>query len=202
MTKKHTSGLLSAFSGTAVLRSRELTARGFSRQVVANATERGVIERIGRGLYTAANAPLTEKRSYVEVARKAPKAVFCLLSACRFHELTTQNPREVWFAIASKAWPPRITSVKTRMVRFSGVAFTEGIEIHRYEGTDLRVYSVAKTIADLFRYRNKFGLDIALEALRDALRSRKCTIAQIEHFARIRRVSKVMEPYLTAYVAQ
>ena len=97
---------------------------------------------------------------------------------------------------------PKITFVKTRIVRFSGLALTEGIEIHKCEGAELKVYSVAKTVADLFRYRNKFGLDVALEALRDAMRDRKCTVDELMRFARMRHVAKVIEPYLTAYLAQ
>ena len=202
MATERTSQLLAAFKKTSVLRGRDLTAMGFSRVLVADASKRGQIERIGRGLYTTKHAEISEKHSYVQVARVTPNAVFCLLSACRFHDLTTQNPHEVWLAVGRKAWMPKITFVKTRIVRFSGLALTEGIEIHKCEGAELKVYSVAKTVADLFRYRNKFGLDVALEALRDAMRDRKCTVDELMRFARMRHVAKVIEPYLTAYLAQ
>jgi len=202
MATERTSQLLAAFKKTSVLRGRDLAALGFSRVLVSDAAKRGHIERIGRGLYTTKQAEVSEKHSYVQVARMTPNSVLCLLSACRFHEITTQNPHEVWFALGRKAWTPKITFVKTRIVRFSGLALTEGIEIHKCEGTELRVYSVAKTVADLFRYRNKFGLDVALEALRDALSSRKCTVDELMRFARMRHVAKVIEPYLTAYLAQ
>jgi predicted transcriptional regulator of viral defense system len=202
MATERTSQLLAAFKKTSVLRGRDLTAMGFSRVLVADASKRGQIERIGRGLYTTKHADVSEKHSYVRVARMTPNAVLCLLSACRFHDLTTQNPHEVWFALGRKAWIPKITFVKTRIVRFSGLALTEGIELHKCEGTELKVYSVAKTIADLFRYRNKFGLDVALEALRDALHDRKCSVDELMRFARMRHVAKVIEPYLTAYLSQ
>lgn len=198
---KRTTELLAAFRETSVLRGRDLSAMGFSRVLVSEATKRGQIVRIGRGLYTAKHAEISENHTYVQIARMVPGAVFCLLTACRFHELTTQSPHEVWFALGPKAWTPKITFVKTRIVRLTGLALSEGIEVHRFEGTDLKIYSVAKTIADLFRYRNKFGLDIALEALRDALRDRKCTVDELMHFARMRHVAKVIEPYLTAYLA-
>ena len=202
MASEKTSKLLAAFKKTSVLRGRDLTAMGFSRVLVADASKRGQIERIGRGLYTTKQADVSEKHSYVQIARMTPNAVLCLLSACRFHDLTTQNPHEVWFALGRKAWTPKITFVKTRIARFSGLALTEGVELHRCEGTELKVYSVAKTVADLFRYRNKFGLDIALEALRDALHDRKCSVDELMRFARMRHVAKVIEPYLTAYLAQ
>jgi predicted transcriptional regulator of viral defense system len=202
MVTPRTSELLSAFKRSSVLRGRDLAALGFSRVLICNAANRGIIQRIGRGLYTSAQADISEKHSYVQVARMVPSGVFCLLTACRIHNLTTQNPHEVWFALEPKAWKPKITFVPTRILRFSGPAFKEGIEVHPSEGTDLRVYSVAKTVADLFKYRNKFGLDVAMEALRDALSHRKCTADELLRFARLRRVAKVMEPYLTAYLAQ
>lgn len=201
MATKRKAELFAAFKKTSVLRSRDLTAMGFSRVLISDATNRGQIVRIGRGLYTTNNAEISENHSCVQIAKMVPGAVFCLLTACRFHKLTTQNPHEVWFALGPKAWTPKITFVKTRIVRLSGLARSEGIEVHRIEGADLKVYSVAKTIADLFRFRNKFGLDIALEALRDALRDRKCTVDELMHFARMRHVAKVIEPYLTAYLA-
>lgn len=201
MATERTSALLAVFQKKSVLRGRDLSALGFSRVLVSDAVKRGQIERIGRGLYTAKHAEITEHHSYVQIASMVPNAVFCLLTACRFHELTTQAPREVWFALGPKAWTPKITFVPTRIIRLSGPALTEGVELHRAEGVELKVYSVAKTVADLFRYRNKFGLDIALEALRDALRDKKCTVDELMHFAKLRHVGKVMEPYLTAYLA-
>jgi predicted transcriptional regulator of viral defense system len=202
MTAAQTVQLQKVFHKTSVLRGRELAALGFSRVALSDAVRRGDIERIGRGLYTSADAPITEKHSYVQVARMAPNAVFCLLTACRIHDITEQNPHEVWFAIGQKTWMPKITFVGTRVLRFSGHALTEGIEIVRAEGTDLKVYCVAKTIADLFKFRNKFGLDVAIEALRDALRERKCTPAEIMRYAQVCRVARVIEPYLTMCLAQ
>lgn len=201
MSLRTHSDLRTAFRTSTVLRSRDLTALGFSRVQIADSTKRGLIQRIGRGLYTIENAKITEKHSYVQVAKMVPHGVLCLLTACRLHGITTQNPRDVWLALEPKAWEPKITFVSIRLHRFSGQAFSEGIETIRCEGVDLRVYSVAKTVADLFRLRNKIGLDIALEALRDALKQRKCTTRELMHFARLRHVAKVIEPYLTAYTA-
>lgn len=201
MTSTQAVQLQKVFRKTSVLRGRELAELGFSRVVLSEAVRNSVIERIGRGLYTSANAPITEKHSYVRVAHMTPNAVFCLLTACRIHDITVQNPREVWFAIGPKTWMPKITFVGTRVVRFSGPSLTEGVETVRAEGTELKVYCVAKTVADLFKYRNKFGVDIAIEALRDAMRERKCTPDEIMHYAKICRVARVIEPYLTTCLA-
>lgn len=201
MNTQRTVQLKKLFHTTGVLRSRELEEQGFSRVEISQATREGILSRVGRGLYTTENAPISEKHSYVQVARMAPDVVFCLLTACRIHDITVQNPREVWFAIGHKAWMPKISFVGTRVVRFSGAALTEGVETVRAEGTELKVYCVAKTVADLFKFRNKFGVDVAIEGMTDALRSRKCTPDEIMHYARICRVARLIEPYLVTYLS-
>ena len=143
----------------------------------------------------------TEEHALAQVATRIPRAVVCLLSALRFHELTTQVPHEVWIALSEKARRPRLDFPPLRVVRFSGRALTEGIETHRIEGTDVRITSVAKTVADCFKYRHKIGLDVALEALREAWRQRRLTTSELDHFARVCRVSRVMRPYLESLVA-
>lgn len=126
--------------------------------------------------------------------------MICLLSALRFHGLTTQDPHEVWMAIDFKAHKPSAASPALRVVRFSGPALIEGIEHHALEGVRVSVYSAAKTVADCFKYRNKLGVDVAIEALRDALRSRKTTVDQIHRFAKVCRVANVIRPYLESAV--
>jgi predicted transcriptional regulator of viral defense system len=118
------------------------------------------------------------------------------LSALRFHGLTTQDPHEVWIAIDFKAHKPSVESPALRVVRFSGRALVEGIERHKIEGVRVHVYAAAKTVADCFKYRHKIGIDVAIEALRDSLRSRKATVDQIHRFAKVCRVANVMRPYL------
>jgi predicted transcriptional regulator of viral defense system len=130
-----------------------------------------------------------------------PEGVVCLLSALSFHGVGTQLPHEVWLAIQRRARQPSLRYPPLRVVKFSGKAFAEGIEVHRVEGQSVRVYSVAKTLADLFKYRNKIGLDVALEALREAWRERRFTMDEMDRFARICRVERVMKPYLEALVA-
>jgi predicted transcriptional regulator of viral defense system len=159
------------------------------------------VERKARGLYVASDHNPTAEHGLAQVAKKVPKGVICLLSALQYHELTTQLPHEVWVAIAEKARRPRIDYPPLRIVRFSGPALTQGVETHKVEGVPVRITSVAKTLADCFKYRNKIGLDVALEALREAWRERKVTMDEIDRFARICRVERVMRPYLEALVA-
>lgn len=125
----------------------------------------------------------------------------CLLSALNFHRLGTQLPHEVWIALDRSARHPSIRYPRLRVVRFSGQALREGVETHRIEGQTVRIYGVAKTIADLFKYRNKIGLDVALEALREGWRARRFTMDELHRYARICRVERVMRPYLEALAA-
>jgi predicted transcriptional regulator of viral defense system len=131
-----------------------------------------------------------------EVACRVPKGIICLLSALRFHTLTTQAPFEVWLAIENKAVAPKLNYPPLRIVRFSGTAFTDGVETHVVDGVTIRVTSVAKTVADCFKYRNKIGLDVALEALREAWHEKRMSSDEIWHYAKVCRVANVMRPYL------
>src|SRR5262249_40178409 len=151
---------------------------------------------VRRGLHGSPDADLGENQTLAEAARQVPKGVVCLLSALRFHGLTTQAPHEVWMALPAKAWLPRVEHPKLRVFRFSGRALTEGVEEHDVRGAVLHVYSPAKTVADCFKYRNKVGLDVALEALRDCWRERRCTMDALSEAARICRMTNVMRPYL------
>jgi predicted transcriptional regulator of viral defense system len=161
---------------------------------------RGLVERISRGLYAWPGAEVTEHHSLAEARRKIPRGVVCLLSALRFHGLTTQSPYEVWIAIAPKAWAPRVTSPKLRLFRFSGEALTGMVETHEIEGVPIRIYSPAKTVADCFKYRNKLGVDVAIEALRDCWRGKRATMNELWAAARVCRMTNVMRPYLESLV--
>ena len=183
-----------------VLRSRDLLKHRISRTALARMQARGEIERLGRGLYALPGASGTLHQSLVEVSKRVPKAVACLLTALRFHELTTQAPFEVWIALPRGAWKPRLEYPKLRVLRFSGRSLTEGIETHVLHGVPVRVYNPAKTVADCFKYRNKFGLDVALEALRECWREKKATMDEFNHYAEICRVRNVMRPYLETLV--
>jgi len=181
-----------------MIHSRELTKAGISRVYLYRLREQKVVRRVARGLYVAQEADPTEHHTLAEACLLHPRGVLCLLSALQFYHLTTQAPFEVWMAIESKAWKPKTKRPAMRFVRFGGRAFTEGVEAHQVEGVKLKVYRPAKTIADCFKYRNKIGLEVALEALRDGKRQRKCTNDELWYYAKICRVAQVMKPYLEA----
>ena len=145
------------------IRPRDLAAHDIPPDYLDRLYRRGLIERIGRGLYAFPDAEVGEHHSLAEAARQVPRGVVCLLSALRFHGLTTQAPPEVWLAIPPKAWAPKVKLPMVRLVRFSGKALTEMVEEHPIEGVAIRVYTPAKTVADCFKYRNKVGHDVALE---------------------------------------
>ena len=181
-----------------VLRPRDVEAAGIPREYLLRLLRKGVLVRSGRGLYRLASAPVTEHHSLAEVAKRVPDGTICLLSALAFHELSTQLPPEVWIALPAGRRAPRTDTAKIRVVRFTGRALTEGRQIERIEGVPVSVYSAAKTVADCFKFRNKIGLDVAIESLRNCLRTRRASVREISHYAEICRVARVMRPYLEA----
>lgn len=183
---------------TGIIRPRDLDEYGIPREYLRRLCDKGVLERQARGIYTLRDAELTEHHSLLQACKRVPKGVVCLLSALRFHGITTQSPFEIWMAIDRKARLPKVEGVQLRLVRFSGEALTEGIEQHRIEGVDVSVYCPAKTVADCFKYRNKIGLDVALEALRECRRERRCTMDDLWRYAKVCRVANIMRPYLEA----
>lgn len=184
--------------GMGIIRPADLEPRGISRARLYSLVQKGLIERRGRGLYVARNHALTAEHSLAQVAKRVRGGVICLLSALSFHHLTTQLPAEVWIAIPEKARKPRLDYPRLRLTRFSGAALTEGVEIHSIEGVNVRIYSAAKTVADCFKYRNKVGVDIAVEALREFSRRHRGGATELARFARICRVTRIMQPYLDA----
>lgn len=160
----------------------------------------GKLERVARGVYSLPGLPLSEHRSLAEVALRVPLGIVCLLSALRIHDIGTQAPFEVWIAIPSNSPTPKLDQPALRAIRMSGPALSEGVESLRIDGVDVRVFSAAKTIADCFKFRNKIGLDVALEALRDGWTQRKVTADALWHYATINRVSNVMRPYLESVI--
>jgi predicted transcriptional regulator of viral defense system len=180
------------------VRPRDVERMGIAREYLLRLYRQGELVRTGRGMYQRPSASATEHHTFAEVAKRVPRATLCLLSALAFHKMTTQNPFEVWIALPRGARTPRLDVVSLRVHRFSGPALTAGREKHLVEGVPVQVYSPAKTVADCFKYRNKIGLDVALEALRACLREKRATVRQIDHYARICRVSRVIRPYLEA----
>lgn len=181
-----------------MLRPRDVESKGIPREYLLRLLRRGVLVRSGRGLYRLADAPVTEHYSLAEVAKRTPDATICLLSALQFHDLTTQLPPAVWIALPAGRRAPRLNTVQIRIARFTGKALTEGREQHKLEGVPVQIYCAAKTVADCFKFRHKIGLDVALEALRACLHKRAATVRDIQHYAEICRVARVMRPYLEA----
>ncbi|HAD82842.1 TPA: transcriptional regulator [Candidatus Edwardsbacteria bacterium] len=167
-------------------------------EVIRRMTNKGEIDRIRRGAYRVIGAELTEKNSLALAAKAVPKGVICLATALRFHGITTQLPAQVWIAIENKMWRTKQIDTGLQLVFFSGESFTSGVEDHLVEGVTVRVYNPAKTVADCFKYRNKIGLDVALEALKEGRRSRKFTADELTKYARIDRVLNVIKPYMEA----
>ena len=183
-----------------VIRPLDLDAHSIPRKYLNLLYHKGLVRKSGRGLYAAVDAKPTEHRTLVEVCKRVPHGVICLLSALQFHGLTTQVPFEVWLAIDWKARIPKEPGLPIRIIRFSGEARTEGVQTHRIEGVQVQVYSPAKTVTDCFKFRNKVGLDVAIEALRDCLSKRMCKVDELQRYAQICRVSKTMKPYVEALV--
>jgi predicted transcriptional regulator of viral defense system len=181
-----------------MVRPRDIEGIGLPREYLVRLHRQGKLNRSGRGIYTVPDANVTERHSYAEVAKHVPEAVVCLLSALAFHEITTQSPPSVWIALRKGARKPVLPSPSLRIVRLSGPSLTEGIENHQVEGVPVRVYSAAKTVADCFKFRNKIGLDVAIEALKDCLRQKKASINEVYRYAKICRVSNVIRPYMEA----
>lgn len=181
--------------------SRELAEVGIHRQVLTRLVGEGRIERVVRGVYRLAEQPITENHGLAVAAAAVPQGVVCLLSALQYHGIGTQLPSEVWMALDRRAWRPTLAYPPLRIVRYTGEALTQGVESHTIEGHAVKVYGVAKTLADCFKYRNKIGLDVALEALREAWRGKRFTMEALDRYAAICRVQRVMQPYLEALTA-
>ncbi len=179
-----------------VLRPRDLEAEGIPREYLQRLLAEGLLERPGRGIYVASGLKPTPNHSLAEAAKRVPHGVVCLLSSLQFHDLSTQAPFQVWLAIGEKARLPKVDYPPLRIVRFSGVALEEAVEHHPVEGVTVSVYSPAKTVADCFKYRNKIGRDVALEALRDCWKKRRATMDELWQAAKICRVANVMRPDL------
>ena len=200
---EHSSGmnkLIDLARSQGLIRTCDLLPLGIQRVSLTRAVRRGQLERVGRGIYGLPGRKVSAQGSLAEVSLRVPKGVVCLLSALRFHGLTTQAPFEVWLAIENKAIAPKLDYPPLRIVRFSGDAFTEGVEEHIVDGVTIRVTGVAKTVADCFKYRNKIGLDVALEALREAWHEKRMTSEDIWRYAKVCRVANVMRPYLESLV--
>lgn len=184
-----------------LLRARDLNALGLPTVLLTRLVAAGKLKRVARGVYSLPGRAIGEHRSLAEVAVRVPKGVVCLLSALRVHGIGTQAPFEVWMAIPPNTPTPRMDQPALRVVRMSGASLTEGVEPVEIDGVQVPVFNAAKTVADCFKYRNKIGVDVALEALRDGWHQGKLPMDALWHYATVNRVTNVMRPYLESVTA-
>lgn len=194
----HEQQLLALARKQPLLRARDVVVQGLPTVALTRLVASGQLERVARGVYSLPQRAISAHRSLAEVAIRVPHGVVCLLSALRLHEIGTQAPFEVWLAIPQTVPTPRLQRPALRVVRMSGAALTEGVEHVEVDGVSVPVFNPAKTVADCFKYRNKIGLDVALEALGEAWRARRVSMDELWHYATIDRVHNVMRPYLEA----
>lgn len=197
-TATHTQRVLDLASRKGMLRASDLDAIEAPRVVLTRLTAAGLLDKVGRGLYRLPSQPGSEHEALAAVATRVPQAVFCLLTALQFHELTTQLPRQVWIAMPRGSHVPRIAYPPIKMVQMTGDVYSEGIETVERDGAKLRVYCAAKTVADCFKHRNKVGLDVALEALKDVRTKRKASADDLWRYAKLVRIANIMRPYMEA----
>jgi predicted transcriptional regulator of viral defense system len=186
---------------TGVIRACEIREAGLHPEYLRKLCKSGHLIRTGRGLYSLADGDITEHHSLAEACKRIPHGIICLLSALSYHEIGTQNPHQIWMAIDRTMRKPKVDYPPIRIFRFSGPSLKEGIEEKKIEGVSVRVYNPAKTVADCFKYRNKVGIDVAIEALKECWRSRRCEIDKLVHYARICRVSNIIQPYMETIVS-
>lgn len=184
-----------------LLRARDLRSLGVPTVMLSRLVSSGRLMRVARGVYSLPTRKVSQHGSLAEVAIRVPRGVVCLLSALRVHEIGTQAPFEVWLAIPRDMVTPRLDQPKLRVVRMADSSLTEGVETVKVDGVKVQVFTAAKTVADCFKFRNKIGLDVALEALRDGWRLRKFTMDELWRYATVNRVANVMRPYLEGLAA-
>lgn len=183
-----------------LIRVRDAEKAGIPREYILRLYRDGSLVRIGRGVYALPESHASSEIALAEISKKVPGAVICLMSALRFHEITTQLPYKTWIAIPAGQWKPAFSSPPVEVVRLSKNSMVYGVEVHSVSKVIVRIFSAAKTVADCFKFRSKVGLDIAIEALRETINERRATPDEIWEAARVDRVSGVIRPYLEAIV--
>ncbi|AFY91129.1 type IV toxin-antitoxin system AbiEi family antitoxin domain-containing protein [Chroococcidiopsis thermalis] len=205
MSKTKLEQALELVHSRGVIAPKDFESRNIPVSYLQRLEQQGILMRSNRGVYTSMEYDVTEKHSLVEVCKRVPNGVICLLSALQFHQLTTQWSWQVWLAIQNKAHRPKIDRPPVQLVYMSGEALTAGVESHKFEGVTVRVTSAAKTVVDCFKFRHKVGQDVAMEALRDYLQQRRYLNekwgprSELHHYAKICRVENAMKPYLKAF---
>lgn len=197
----HESKVIELLSRKGLIRARDALDQGIPSVVLSRMVAAGRLERSSRGVYTLPEGAANEHRALLDVAIRIPSAVICLLTALRYHQIGTQSPFEVWAALPTSKPPPRLDYPPVRYVWMSPSTLSEGVDVAQLDGVTVRIFNPAKTIADCFKFRNKLGTDVAVEALADAWRRELVSMDDLWHFAKIDRVSNVMRPYLESLTA-
>ena len=183
-----------------IIQANDIEVLGIARNYLYKLCKEGLLIKVARGMYMLPDAPITENRNLVEIAKRIPNAVVCLISALSFHEITTQIPHEIWIAVPRDTWRPNIDYPPLHYTVLTAAVYDFGIQEVDINGIVIKVYSPAKTVADCFKFRNTVGLDVAIESLKEAWRSHKVSMDELVEAAEINRVSKIMRPYLEAIV--
>jgi predicted transcriptional regulator of viral defense system len=183
-----------------MMRTRDAITAGIHSDTLYSMRQRGIIEQVSRGLYRLTDGAIPDNPDIVTVSMKIPGGVICLISALSFYELTLQIPHEVYVALLKGAEQPRLEYPPVRIFRFTGDAFSQGIEIKQIDNIPVKIYSMEKTIADTFKFRNRIGLDTATEALRAYMERKDRNIDKLIHYAEICRVSRIIRPYIEAII--
>lgn len=183
-----------------IIRPRDLDELNLPHTYLYRLQEKGEVRRISRGLYEYAERDYTENSSIAEVCKRVPRGVICLLTALRIYDVTTQSPHRVWVALDNSAWRPKADAIPVRLniTYMTGPALSEGVTVMKMEGVDVPVFNLAKTVVDCFKFRNKVGLDVAIEALRDVRRYKLVTADELWRYVIVCRMTKVMRPYMEA----
>src|SRR3989338_1155211 len=198
MSQTQIQRVLKLFRKTTTIRTSDLKEKDIPYSVLARMVSAGLLQKVSRGLYRQSNTQMSEKEEMVNIALRVPQAVFCLYTALQFHELTTQLPREIWIAMPQGSHKPKIDYPPIQMIQFTKKIYGEGVDTVIVDQVPIRIYNPAKTVVDCFKFRNKVGLDVALEALKDALHQKKVTSDELYYFAKIERVVKIILPYMEA----
>ena len=198
MTQTQTQRVLNLFRKTTTIRASDLKKKDIPRSILARMISAGLLQKVSHGLYRQSTTQMSEKEEMVNIALRVPQAVFCLYTSLLFHELTTQLPREIWIAMPQGSHKPKIDYPPLQMIQLTKKVYEAGVIAVVVDQVPIRIYSPAKTVVDCFKFRNKIGLDVALEALKDVLYQKKATSDELYHFAKIERVQKIILPYLEA----
>jgi len=188
--------IISLIKKRGLIKAKDLKSLNVSRNYLYKLTNEGILTRVSKGVYTLPEITYTEKKTFAEVTKKVPKAVICLISSLVFHNVTTQISNQIWIMLPTGSWNPKIKDLSLNVTYTKDDLYKKGIEKHTVNGVEIKVYNLAKTVVDCFKHRNKIGLDVAIEALQEIVKNKKCDLNEILTYAKINRVYKIMRPYL------